>query len=268
MASSRRNNPALAVFSSIIFVIAVLLCSCSTATTTPTAPEAQVGSDVTETTPRDLPSVTDPLPSSTSPPASQLRSTATEAAPADTPTVSEPSPTSDPASTQVAKHQIPDQEQPAIDMTNQTVVGGVPEQSFAQVFTLSQTGTITSLGLPLNCQPVARLSVQIVVARDGTPSDQVLVSEVFSGSALSAFLGGANEDFTMIAFRNPPPVSAGQLYAFVLETEGGDCNLYWGPPGDSYPEGTAYFIQSGHPPGWREILNPVRDLAFQVFTAE
>jgi hypothetical protein len=52
------------------------------------------------------------------------------------------------------------------------------------------------------------------------------------------------------------------------ETEDGDCDVWWGPPGDPYPGGVAYFQETGNPPGWLELFAPQRDLAFQIFVAD
>jgi len=267
MAYFRRSKNDLALLFSTAIVVAALVCSCSNKTTIPPAPETQVDAGAGVVTSFETPSAATPRPSSTSS-ASQLRSDATEAASASTPTISDSIPTSIPSSPASPGLQTADQEQIAIDMTNQTVVGGSVQQRFAQVFTVTQSGYITAVGLPMNCQPAARLLIRIEVASGGVPGGEVLASQEFLDSALPSYLVGTSIGFPMLEFSDPPPVSAGALYAFILETEDGDCNLHWGPQGDSYPGGAAYFEVSDNPPGWREILNPVRDLAFQIFISD
>jgi hypothetical protein len=120
----------------------------------------------------------------------------------------------------------------------------------------------------LDCQPTASLSVRIEDASGGAPGGQVLGSQVVPGTELSSYQDGIPGHFSMIVFSQPPAVSAGASYAFVLETSGGDCGLQWGPPGDTYPDGSLFFEASGNPPGWLPVDNPVHDLAFQIYISD
>lgn len=182
-----------------------------------------------------------------------------------TPSGSESSPSSAPPSTVTPTLQPPNQEQTAILRANQTVIGGSVQQKLAQVFTVTLSGHISHIALPLDCQSAAMLTIRIETASSGGPGGQVLASQVVPGTELSSLRNGTTGNFTIIAFTDPPPVSSGALYAFTLETYGGDCGFYWGPPGDTYPAGHAYFEALGNPPGWSELDDPERDLAFQIF---
>jgi hypothetical protein len=233
MAYSSRNRSHLAVPLSIALAIAALVYGCSFPTTIPPTSETEVSTEVTEHVTSDTPSVSEPVPS-----------TATPTLPP------------------------PNQEQTVIDRADETVVGGSPYQRLAQVFTVTQSGYLTHLALPINCQPTAWLTIRIEAASGGAPGGGVLGTQVVLGSELPFYQSGMYTSFTIIAFEDPPPVSAGELYAFTLETSGGDCGLHYGLPGDTYHGGSAFFEIADNPPGWREISNPERDLAFQIFISD
>lgn len=192
----------------------------------------------------------------------------TEAMSANTPSVSHPPGSSIPPSTATPTLPPPNQEQRTIDRGIETVIGGEPNQRLAQVFTVTQSGYITHLALPINCQPTTWLTVRIEAASGSVPGGGVLGTQVVSGSELPFYQSGMYTSFIAIAFEDPPQVNTGELYAFTLETVAGDCDLHWGPEGDTYPGGAAYFELAENPPGWSEIIDPVRDLAFQIYISD
>lgn len=94
--------------------------------------------------------------------------------------------------------------------------------------------------------------------------------EVVSGRMFNSPVpqGRVGLHYNLVVFRPAAVVGEGIPYAFTLETEEGDCDVWWGPPGDSYPGGKAYFHETGNPPGWLAMSVPERDLAFQIFVAD
>lgn len=228
-----RNHTAIPL--SLAFSIAALVCSCSFPSLGSSTPTTDVNSETPAAAPDNTPSVSTP----------DLSGSSSTTMP----------PTLPPA----------DQEQLTVDRADETALGGSVDQKFAQVFTVSQSGYISHIALPLNCQSTAWITLRIVDASGGVPGGAVLATQVVSGSELTLFRDGSITSFSVIALEGAPSVSAGAMYAFTLETYAGDCNLLWGPPGDTYSDGRAFFEVSDNPPGWREISNPERDLAFQIY---
>jgi hypothetical protein len=226
-----RNNAAIPLF--IAFSMGAFIYSCSFPTLASSTPDSVSNPEAEAAAPNSTPSFSAPLPS-------------------ESPLTLPP----------------PNQEQRTIDQGNETVVGGSPYQRLAQTFTVTQSGYLTYVALPINCQPTTWLTIRIESASGGAPTGGVIGTQVISGSDLPSYQRGLYTSFIPIAFEAPPPVSEGELYAFTLETYAGDCDLQWSPPGDTYPGGSAYFELSENPPGWREIIDPVRDLAFQIFISE
>jgi hypothetical protein len=164
----------------------------------------------------------------------------------------------------------PDQQQMTVDEASHGGLGGNVSQRLAQSFTISRNGFLTHLGLPMSCQPSAQVTIRIEDAPGGRPNGVVLAMEVVSGRMFISPVpqGGAGLHYNLVVFRPSPAVGQGIFYAFTLETEDGDCDVWWGPPGDPYPGGVAYFQETGNPPGWLELFAPQRDLAFQIFVAD
>ena len=149
-----------------------------------------------------------------------------------------------------------------------TVIGGGAEQRFAQGFELPYRGDVSHLTLPVGCAPDAALVVTIErVDASGAPDGTILATRVVPGAILHVYPTPA-VPFNLVEFARPARLDAGR-YAFTLSRKGrGDCRPYVGPDGDAYPQGKAWFIASGNPPGWIEsFLTPgvTHDLAFQVY---
>lgn len=150
-----------------------------------------------------------------------------------------------------------------------TVIGGSAKQRFAQTFELYYRGEVSHLSLPVGCGPDATLVVTLErVNRSGAPNGVILAEQAVPGAILHAYPTPA-VPFNLIEFTRPVTLGAG-TYAFTLSRKGrGDCSLYVGPDGDTYPPGKAWFIASGNPPDWIEsFFTPgvPHDLAFQVYT--
>ncbi len=149
-----------------------------------------------------------------------------------------------------------------------TVIGGGVQQRFAQTFELYYRGEVSHLTLPVGCAPNANLIVTLeTVNRSGVPSGVILTEQRVPGSILHAYPTPA-VPFNLIEFTRPVTLDPG-TYAFTLTRKGrGDCTLYVGPDGDTYPQGKAWFIANGNPPYWIEsffIPGVTHDLAFQLY---
>lgn len=233
MSSSRKLGCPPAIASLIALTIAASVTGCSFPAAAPAISETIPSTDAHDSTSSDTPIVPEPLPHSATP-----------------------------------TQQPPDQEQTDVYRANQTVIGGSPQQKLAQVFVVSRSGYITHIALPLNCQPGAWLVIRIVAATGGVPGDEILASQVVSGSDLTSYGSRTSTEFSYIAFEGPPAVSEGETYAFTLEAIAGDCGLHWGPPGDSYSGGSAFFEVEDNPPGWTQLVDPIQDLAFKIYVAD
>lgn len=160
-------------------------------------------------------------------------------------------------------------EQVAIDYTSGTGFGDANHQQFAQVFRVRGDGYVTHVMVPMNCvtapEPTLVVTIQSLNA-NGYPSGVVLASEAARGWRVDSVTGVAGEvGMRMIEFTTPARVSPGK-YALTLRASGGICQLWYGPLGDTYPDGTAFLstMISRIPAGqWNHVMP--RDLAFQVY---
>jgi hypothetical protein len=129
-----------------------------------------------------------------------------------------------------------DQQQPVVDLSRGGLtVGGASKEALAQTVTAGISGALTEVDLPASCAPGSDLVVKIEAVSAKIPNGIVLASQTVAGSALSG--GGA---FNRIVFAHPPRVTVGSPFAIVLSSTG-DCGVFQGPPGDSYPRGNLFF---------------------------
>jgi hypothetical protein len=156
-------------------------------------------------------------------------------------------------------------EQVNVDTVGSLALGGSVDQRLAQAFTLNRAGVLSHVMLPLSCQPKAIVYATIEKTSAGVPNGSVLAYEKVPGYVFTSILTPA-PGFRMIEFTEPVKLGPGQ-YAFTLTAKGGDCGIYAGPNGSTYPGGKGYFIANGNPPGWIELFDAggVRDMAFQVY---
>jgi hypothetical protein len=159
------------------------------------------------------------------------------------------------------------QEQVNIDIASNTTVGGVPHQRWAQVFTPSRSGFLSHLALPMACQPIATVHITIEETTGGLPSGNVIESLTVPGTIFTSIETPAI-GMRLVELDRRVPVESGTSYAFTLDTTGGDCVIWLGPPGDTYSAGAGFFESAANPPGWVEIFSPARDMAFQVYTVD
>ena len=156
-------------------------------------------------------------------------------------------------------------EQVNLDTSGLLALGGSSQQRLAQAFEVYRTGYLSHLTLPMSCQPKAEVHVTIEKTSGGVPNGSILAYEEVPGYVFSSVPTPA-VGFRIVEFGAPARLGPGQ-YAFTLTAKGGDCGVYAGPVGDSYPGGRGYFEALPNPPGWIELFDAAgtRDLAFQVF---
>lgn len=156
-------------------------------------------------------------------------------------------------------------EQVNLDTASLLALGGSSQQRLAQAFKVDVGGYLSHLTLPMSCQPKARIHITIEKTSGGVPNGSVLAYEVVPGHVFSSVPTPA-VGFRIVEFGSPVKLGPGQ-YAFTLTAKDGDCGVYAGPVGDSYPGGKGYFEALPNPPGWIELFDAAgtRDLAFQVF---
>ncbi|NZA27277.1 hypothetical protein H0E84_12875 [Luteimonas sp. SJ-92] len=156
-------------------------------------------------------------------------------------------------------------EQVNIDTSLVLGLGGSVNQRLAQAFELYEPGLLSHLMLPLSCQPKATVYVTIEKTSGGVPNGSVVAEEKVPGYVFTSIPTPA-VGMRMVEFTRPAKLDAGQ-YAFTLTAYDGDCGVYVGPNGGSYPGGRGYFIADGNGPAWIELFDAggIRDMAFQVY---
>jgi K319-like protein/carboxypeptidase family protein len=128
-----------------------------------------------------------------------------------------------------------DQEQPIIDLTVGGLgIGGGSEQKLAQVVTAGRSGALSEVRFPVGCSDSSELRVEIQGVSGGVPNGVVLTSET------AVVPSPGNVEFTGIVFSAPVSFAAGSRFAIVLSSDG-ECGMFQGPVGDSYPEGNGFF---------------------------
>lgn len=156
-------------------------------------------------------------------------------------------------------------EQVNLDTSMVLALGGSVDQRLAQAFVLDEKGYVSHLMLPMSCQPKAVIHVTIEKTTLGVPNGSVLAYEKVPGYLFTSYPTPA-VGMRMVEFTEPAFLGPG-TYAFTLTAKGGDCGVYVGPNGSTYPGGKGYFIANDNPPGWLELFDAggIRDMAFQVY---
>ncbi|MEZ0471440.1 hypothetical protein [Luteimonas salinilitoris] len=156
-------------------------------------------------------------------------------------------------------------EQVNLDTTQLLALGGSVQQRLAQAFELFEPGVLSHVMVPMSCQPKATIYVTIEKTSGGVPDGTILAAQKVPGYVFTSIPTPAI-GMRMVEFVRPAKLEAGQ-YAFTLTAKGGDCGVYVGPNGSTYPGGRGFFIADGNGPAWIELFGAggVRDLAFQVY---
>src|SRR5690606_2176947 len=156
-------------------------------------------------------------------------------------------------------------EQVNLDTAGLLALGGSVDQRLAQAFVLDEKGYVSHLMLPMSCQPKATILVTIEKTTLGVPNGSVLAYEKVPGYVFTSYPTPA-VGMRMVEFTKPAYLPPG-TYAFTLTAKGGDCGVYVGPNGNTYPGGKGFFIADDNPPGWIELFDAggMRDMAFQVY---
>lgn len=154
------------------------------------------------------------------------------------------------------------------EVNNNTHVGGPYAQRYAQAFELHDTGELSHLMLPIDCDPAVTLAVMIEEAPAGIPNGNVLASQFVPGYTLDAVQwGNVTAAMRMVEFTRPAFLPPGR-YAFTLGVKDkGSCGLWRAPQGSPYAY-YAYTRASNLPAGWqlrRDAKDNPQHLAFQVF---
>jgi hypothetical protein len=160
-----------------------------------------------------------------------------------------------------------DQEQPIIDAGgNAVALGGYYEQKLAQVVTAGLAGRLAEVRFPLECvASPADVVIRIESVVAGRPSGDILATTVRPVTDFPSF-GGLPPEFRGIVIDEPAEFAAGDQFAITLETAG-NCSIFPGPGGDSYPGGNSFFDSRPNPPGWVcdcEFAGSPWDLPFQT----
>ena len=156
-------------------------------------------------------------------------------------------------------------EQVNLDPSGLLALGGSVHQRLAQAFVFDEKGYVSHLMLPMSCQPKAIVLVTLEKTTLGVPDGTVLAYEKVPGYVFTSYptpaVGMRMVEFTKSAYLAPG------TYAFTLTAIGGDCGVYVGPNGNTYPGGKGFFIADDNPPGWVELFDAggIRDMAFQVY---
>ena len=154
-----------------------------------------------------------------------------------------------------------DQQQLVIDTTiGGLAIGGQSAQKLAQVVTAGASGVLAGIRLPVACSS-GDLTIEVLGVTGGVPNATVLSTQVFPGATLPA----GEITFKSLVFSHPVPVSSGSQLAIVLSSSG-NCGVFQGPHGDSYPGGNGFFQALPNSGGWVCFcdFNGPLDLPFQT----
>ncbi len=140
---------------------------------------------------------------------------------------------------------IIDQLQPNIDNSAILAIGGSSDQKLAQTVTISTTGILKGVYLPISCAD-GRLNISINDVVLGEPGSLTFTNKKIRGSRVSNLV----TQFRYFGIPGNLLVNAGDQYAIVLENATGSCGISGSPVGDSYPAGGGFFDARPNPPGW------------------
>ena len=142
-----------------------------------------------------------------------------------------------------------DQAQPLIDEEAGFLgIGGDSEQKLAQSFTVGVDGDLAGLRLPIAGCGSGELVITLREMAGGTPTGPVVRTLTVPPSDVPFSYSG----FTDFFFAAPVAVTAGDVYAFTVETvgDGSFCSYATPPGGELYSRGQGFFDARPNPPGW------------------
>lgn len=160
-----------------------------------------------------------------------------------------------------------DQQQPVIaTAVGGLAIGGPSAQKLAQVVTAGASGYLTEVRFPVACDSRSTLVVEIQGVARGAPNGAILTSQTIPGASLPSFYPSP-PSFRSLVLSAPVFFTAGDQFAIVLKSAG-NCGVFRGPVGDSYPGGNLYFDALPNRPGWLCVCRFAGDrfdLPFQTF---
>jgi hypothetical protein len=139
-------------------------------------------------------------------------------------------------------------------------LGGTSEQKVAQVVTAGIAGTLVEVRLPISCDPTSMVTVQIQgVTAAGAPDGNIQ-------SSVNLQLGVVSIDaLRAIPLTTPVRLAAGALFAIVaIGPQTDSCGTTFGPQGDTYPRGKAFYDARPNIAGW---VADTQDRPFQTVMA-
>ena len=165
---------------------------------------------------------------------------------------------------------IVDQEQPFVAGTvGGVAVGGFYDQRIAQAVTPGVNGRLGAVAVPVVCEASSTLEVEIQGVTAGVPDGSVLARFSVQGSELPSSYP-APPAMRLLELPTPIEQRAGTPFAIVLDSPG-DCGMFRGLSGDSYPGGNGYFDSRPNPVGlWVcmcEFAGERWDFPFRTFVA-
>lgn len=138
-------------------------------------------------------------------------------------------------------------------------IGGLSDQLLAQVVAVGVSGTLVGIELPLFVSSGV-LTLELQGVTNGLPNGDSLLFESFAGAAIPA---PGSDGFRELTFHSPVAFSAGDMFAFVLDSPD-SFGINPTLPGDPYAGGSAFFDSRPNPPGVWVPLSRSDDLAFQT----
>jgi hypothetical protein len=103
------------------------------------------------------------------------------------------------------------------------------------------SGLLTEVRLPVACGSSGDLLVQIQGVTGGFPNGAVLATQAIPAASLPGFFPSPGVvNLRNLVFTTPAPITAGSQFAIVLSSTG-ECGVFQGPLGDSYPGGNAFY---------------------------
>lgn len=161
-----------------------------------------------------------------------------------------------------------DQEQPLIEPAHGLqALGGITEQKIAQTVTAGLSGRLVEVHVPAACGNGEVILEIHRLAADGTPIGPGLALELLRAGDFARTTDPPV--FHRFVIDPAPRFEAGERFSIMLRDKTGECAMWPGPKGDSYPRGEGWSINNTPPTdAWTRNSDrpyPFDDWPFKTF---
>jgi len=135
--------------------------------------------------------------------------------------------------------------QPNTSNSGALAIGGISEQKLAQTISISETGIIKGVFLPLSCS-TGKLRISLSNVESNQPGSLILSRKRIRANRINNPI----TSFRYFALPGAVSVHAGDKMAIILDNPSGTCGLSLSPDGDSYLAGSGFFDARPNQSGW------------------